>query len=70
MSRRSWVQIPATYTGWTFFTYICCKYFCLKRPNINDKRGRVGPFKKQLMITGFEPGSSGIDSDLSANCLW
>ena len=22
---RLWVQIPAPYTGWTFFTYICCK---------------------------------------------
>ena len=23
--RRSWVRIPAPYTGWAFFTYICCK---------------------------------------------
>ena len=22
---RSWVQIPAPNTGWTFFTFICCK---------------------------------------------
>ena len=22
---RLWVRIPATYTGWTFFTRICCK---------------------------------------------
>ena len=25
MFERSWVQIPALCTGWTFFTYICCK---------------------------------------------
>ena len=25
MSWRLLVRIPATYTGWTFFTYICCK---------------------------------------------
>ena len=33
ISWRSWVQIPAQYTGWTFFTYICCKNcsVCLKR---------------------------------------
>ena len=26
---RSWVQIPAPYTGWTFFTYICKKIVML-----------------------------------------
>ena len=25
MLQRSWVRILATYTGWTFFTNICCK---------------------------------------------
>ena len=25
MLRWSWVQIPALYTGLTFFTFICCK---------------------------------------------
>ena len=29
-SKRSWVQIPAPYTEWTFFTFICCK-------NCNDE---------------------------------
>ena len=36
---RSWVQNLALYIGWTFFTYIWCKYcndVCLKRPKIND----------------------------------
>ena len=30
--RRSWVQIPALYTGWTFLTFICCQdcNVCLK----------------------------------------
>ena len=43
MLRRLWVRIAALYTGWAFFTYICCKNFndvCLKRPKINDKWGR------------------------------
>ena len=33
MFRSSWVGIPAPNTGWTFFTYICCKVcnVCLKR---------------------------------------
>ena len=25
MFQRLWVQIPAPYTGWTFFAFICCK---------------------------------------------
>ena len=44
--QRSWVRIPAPYTGWTFFTFICCKNcndVCLKRPKINEKRGRSWP---------------------------
>ena len=46
MFQRSWVRISALYTGWTFFTYICCKNWndvCLKRPKINNKRGRGWP---------------------------
>ena len=49
MLRNSWLRIPASYTGWTFFTYICCKNCndaCLIRPKINDKRGRGWPIKK------------------------
>ena len=40
MFKRSWVWIPAPYTGWKFFTLICCKNWivCLKRPKINKKR--------------------------------
>ena len=30
---RSWIRIPALFTGWTFFTYFCCKNcnVCLQR---------------------------------------
>ena len=41
--RRPWVQIPVAYTGWTFFTLICCKLvliFVWKRPKINEKEAR------------------------------
>ena len=51
--QRLWVRIPAPYTGWTFFTYICCKNcndVCLKRPKINEKEARVGPFKKIYIL--------------------
>ena len=49
MFERAWVQIPAPYTGWTFFALICCKHciVCLKRPKINEKEGGVGPFLKK-----------------------
>ena len=46
MYQRLWVQILSLYTGWTYFTNICCKNcndVCLKRPKINDKRGRGWP---------------------------
>ena len=35
----SWVQIPALYTGWTFFTLICCKNYilCWIRPKKTKK---------------------------------
>ena len=39
-----------------FFTYICCKNcndVCLKRPQINEKEARVGPFKKSLYRLTF-----------------
>ena len=38
---RSWVRIPAPYTGWTwhFFTFNCCK-----RPKINEKEAGVDTF--------------------------
>ena len=39
MFERSWVRIPALYTGWKIFKLICCKNCidCLKRPKINEK---------------------------------
>ena len=53
--KRSWVEIPAPYTGWTFYTLICCKncFVCLKRPKINEKEAGVGPFfKKEFHVGG------------------
>ena len=55
MIQRSWIRIPAPNTGRIFFTYICCKNcndVCLKRPKINDKRGRGWPFfyKNTLVV--------------------
>ena len=48
MYNRSWVRIPAPWTGWTwhFFSLICCSncIACLKRPKINEKSAGVGPF--------------------------
>ena len=41
MFQRSWVRTAATYTGWTFFTILCCKNcnVCMKRRS-KLKRGR------------------------------
>ena len=54
MFERSWVRILALYTGWTFFTLICCKIcndVCLKRPKINNKGGLGWPiFKYNTML--------------------
>ena len=44
MFRRSWVQIPALFTGWTFFTYFCCKKIATK---INLKRPGMAHFLKK-----------------------
>ena len=46
MFPRLWVQIPAPYTGWTFFTFICYKNcdVCLKKTKINEKYSGVGPY--------------------------
>ena len=51
MYRRSWVRIPAPYTGWTFFTIICCKYYIvhLKRSKINEEEAGDVLFHKNMM---------------------
>ena len=52
--QRSWVRIQALYTGWTKFTFICCKNcndVCLKRPKINEKEAGVGPCLKNGQFT-------------------
>ena len=45
MLERSWVQIPAPYTGWTFFTLFFLKIciVCFKRPKINENEAGVRP---------------------------
>ena len=50
MFRRSWVQIQAPYTVWTFLTFICCKncIVWLNRRKQNEKEARNGRFKKFL----------------------
>ena len=67
MFQRSWVQIPAPYTGWTFFTFICCKNcnVWLKDENKFKKEAGVGPFflKKIDTLTQSE---SEWDFQLSA----
>ena len=47
----SWVRIPAQYTGWTFFTFDCCKNcIFLKKKKINEKEaGDVTFFKKRRL---------------------
>ena len=61
MFQRSWGQFPALYTGWTFFTYICCKNcndVCLKRPKINNKRpglAHQNKLKMNQLITWEKP---------------
>ena len=46
--QRSWVRIPAPYTGWIFFTFICCKKcnICLKR----RKQAGSGYWKNYLLL--------------------
>ena len=48
-NQRSWVQIPAPYTGWTFFTSFVVKIcgVCFKRPKINGKRPGLARFFKK-----------------------
>ena len=64
MIERLWVQIPALYTGWTFFALIFCKncIVCLKRPKINEKEAGVGSFlKKPILIRVYKVFASNWD---------
>ena len=50
---RSWVRIPVPYTGWTFFTLICCKVglmFVWKRPKLNEKDADMAHFFKKTFF--------------------
>ena len=46
MFERLWFWNLAPYTGWTFFTFICCKncIVSLERPKINEKESGIGTF--------------------------
>ena len=50
MFQRLWVRIPTPYTGWTLICCKICNEVCLKRPKINDKRGRGWPFLKEVVF--------------------
>ena len=53
---RPWVRIPAPYTGWTFFTLICCKIALMlvwKRLKINEKEAGDDPLKKLIMLQNY-----------------
>ena len=53
MFKRSWVRIAVPYTGWTFFTLICCTIciVCLKRPKLNEKEAWIGTFFRKTITT-------------------
>ena len=56
--RRSWVQIPVPYTGWTwhFFTLICCKklYYSFEKTENNQKGGRDWSIFKNNSIHNYQ----------------
>ena len=54
--KRLWILISALDTGWTFFLFICCKFFiiCLKRQKINWKEARDGPFLKKNLWVDYQ----------------
>ena len=58
MFKRLWVGIPALYTGWTFFTLICCKncIVCLKKTENKLKRPGLAHLKKRLLKFPGDPG--------------
>ena len=54
MSWRSWVRLLAPYTGWTFFTLICCKncrYWCFFEKT--KKETGDGPFWKMYRTVDY-----------------
>ena len=59
MFRRSWVRIPALYTGWSskFFTYICCKNCncLLEKDENNEKEAEFGPYFKKYELCKLNP---------------
>ena len=68
-SRGQGVWISAPYTGWAFFTLICCEnsIVCLKRSKINEKEAGVDPFFKKIFQNSFEISNrrnDGVDEQI------
>ena len=55
MFKRSWVRIPAPYTGWTcFHIYLLQKMYCLfEKSEINEKEAGVDLIKKHYTSIYF-----------------
>ena len=63
MFQRLWVRIPALYTGWTFFTSICCKILMFEKTKINEKR----PGMAHLKNNNYSPMKIKINLQ---GCVW
>ena len=50
MFRKSRARIPALYTGWTFFTFICSKNCSFEKMKINKNKAGDGPFFKKVTV--------------------
>ena len=48
MFQRSRVRIPAPYTGWAFFTFICCKNCSVFEKTKMKKRPGLAHFFKKI----------------------
>ena len=53
--QRSWVRIPAPYTGWTLFTFICSKNctVCMQKTKLKDKEAGITHFLKRTQVKGL-----------------
>ena len=62
MFQRSCIQIPAPYTGWTFFhIHICCKIcnVCFKRQKKMRKRPGLANLKNYLLCVVYRVDECG-----------
>ena len=68
---RSWVQILAPYTGWTFFSHLCvAKFYCLLKTKINEKEAVDGQiFNNSLPLWPIRVFTSLYKRALSLDCF-